>query len=400
MHSNRKPIILIVVGNYLPGFKAGGILRSVANIVDHLHDRFDFLVITRDRDVGDERPYADLAAGQWLTAGNAKVFYLAPTSAGMAELAAIAKGQHYDVLYLNSFFEPLCVRMLLNTRLGRVARRPVVLAPRGEFAWASLRLKYAKKWLFIAAARMARLFRHVVWHAASTEEAAAIGAVMKVPGTAIVVAEDLPTRSRVPATVGPMVSGPAGDALQVVFLSRISPEKNLDFVLRVLSRTRVRINLDIIGPLENKSYWQACQPLIERMPRNVTVRYRGVIQPRDAMSTLACYDVMFFPSGGESYGHVIAEALAVGTPVLTSTNTPWRDLEKRGLGWDLPLEDPLAFVRSLEQFAALDPASRADRRVAAREAASALLDGAAAADAHARMFYGALQAERDRTIEP
>jgi len=400
MYSNRKPTILIVVGNYLPGFKAGGILRSVVNIVEHLHDRFDFLVITRDRDVGDDQPYAGIVTGQWVTVGNAKVHYLSPGSAGLAALAAVASQQHYDVLYLNSFFEPLCIRMLLNSRLGRVAARPVVVSPRGEFAWASLRLKYPKKLLFISAARLARLFKRVVWHAANAEEAADIGAVMNVRRREMVLAGDLPTLNQNLENGDPTEPLPAEDGLRIVFFSRISPEKNLDFVLRVLAATRIRASLDIIGPLENKDYWAACQRLIDHMPRNVTVRHRGTIRPSEAVFTLARYDLMFFPSGGESYGHVIAEALTVGTPVLTSTHTPWRDLEQKGLGWDLPLHDPAAFVRCLEQFAALDDASRADRRVAAREAARELLTGTDASDAHARLFYRALKTGRDMPIEP
>lgn len=392
MVTERKPVILIVVGNYLPGFKAGGILRSVVNIVEHLRDRFDFLIVTRDRDVGDDKPFPGLVTGQWLPVGNAEVCYLSPGSAGMAALAEVANGRHFDVLYLNSFFEPLCIRMLLNAKLGRFAARPVVVSPRGEFAWASLRLKYPKKLLFILVARLVRLFKGVIWHAANAEEAAAIGSVMKVPSAGVAVAEDLPTLGQHAETDVSTDSDGAMDGLGIVFLSRISPEKNLDFVLKVLATTRIRANLDIIGPPENAAYWQACQRLVDQMPRNVTVRYRGTIHPTEAVSTLARYDVMFFPSGGESYGHVIAEALTAGTPVLTSTNTPWRDLEKRGLGWDLPLDDPSAFVRCLEQLAAIDPVARSSRRVAARGAARELLNGSEAADAHAQMFLGALQA--------
>lgn len=400
MHPDRKPIILIVVGNYLPGFKAGGILRSVANIVDHLHDRFDFLVLTRDRDVGDEQPYAGLATGEWLPVGNARVYYLPPGSEGMAALAAVANEQDYDVLYLNSFFEPLCVRMLLNVRLGRVMPRPVIVSPRGEFAWASLRLKYPKKRLFITLARLVGLYQRVTWHAANADEAAAIASVMNAPRARVVVAEDLPTSCQKVEMAGSMVSGQEEEGLRIVFLSRISPEKNLDFALRVLAKTRIRASLDIFGPLENRDYWQVCQRLVEQMPQNVTVRQRGAIPPFEVMPTLACYDLMFFPSGGESFGHVIAEALTVGTPVLTSTNTPWRNLEKMGLGWDLPLADPGAFVHCLEQFAALDRGSRATLRTAARLAARELLSGSEAADAHDEMFHGAMQACRLREGEP
>jgi glycosyltransferase involved in cell wall biosynthesis len=96
---------------------------------------------------------------------------------------------------------------------------------------------------------------------------------------------------------------------------------------------------------------------------------------------------------------VIAEALAVGTPVLTSTMTPWRDLESQGLGWDLPLEDPSAFARCLEQLAEMDPDSRVARRAIAQVKARALLAGHEAAEAHALMFMRALEARRGTAIE-
>jgi len=52
-----KPRILVVTGHYLPGFKAGGPLRSVANLVNCLRDEFEFLILTSDRDLGDTEAY-------------------------------------------------------------------------------------------------------------------------------------------------------------------------------------------------------------------------------------------------------------------------------------------------------------------------------------------------------
>ena len=57
---NYKPIILVFIGNYLPGYKAGGILRNIANTVDHLSEEFEFKIVTRDRDLGDEKPYQNI----------------------------------------------------------------------------------------------------------------------------------------------------------------------------------------------------------------------------------------------------------------------------------------------------------------------------------------------------
>lgn len=60
---------------------------------------------------------------------------------------------------------------------------------------------------------------------------------------------------------------------------------------------------------------------------------------------------------------MIAEALSVGTPVLISDQTPWRKLAAVGLGHDLPLAEPGAFVRVIESAAKLTPAQRQQQRV-------------------------------------
>jgi glycosyltransferase involved in cell wall biosynthesis len=55
-----------------------------------------------------------------------------------------------------------------------------------------------------------------------------------------------------------------------------------------------------------------------------------------------------FPTHGGNYGHVIAELLSVGTPVLLSDQTPWRDLTIDGLGRDLALENMDGFVKVIK----------------------------------------------------
>ena len=49
------------------------------------------------------------------------------------------------------------------------------------------------------------------------------------------------------------------------------------------------------------------------------------------------------PTFGENFCHVIREALSAGCPVLISDQTPWRNLQECGAGWDLPLEAPDQF---------------------------------------------------------
>jgi hypothetical protein len=48
-----KPTILILNEYYLPGYKAGGPIRSISNLVSWLGDDFNFKIITTDRDYLD-----------------------------------------------------------------------------------------------------------------------------------------------------------------------------------------------------------------------------------------------------------------------------------------------------------------------------------------------------------
>ena len=71
------------------------------------------------------------------------------------------------------------------------------------------------------------------------------------------------------------------------------------------------------------------------------------------VKTLEKYDVFFFPTKGENYGHVIAEALCAGLPIVIADTTPWRNLQNLGIGWDLPLSNPDAFSAALDELATM-----------------------------------------------
>ena len=45
-----KPKVLIFIDWYKPGFKAGGPIQSVSNIVSQLGKDYEFYIITRDTD--------------------------------------------------------------------------------------------------------------------------------------------------------------------------------------------------------------------------------------------------------------------------------------------------------------------------------------------------------------
>ena len=373
---SKRPVILTFIGHYLPGYKAGGILRITVNTVDHLCDDFEFRIVTRDHDLGEAQRYPGVETGQWQKVGNAKVNYLPPQSCTIRGIMNVIDSNPHDILYLNSYFDPLTIKTLANRRFRKTGFKPVIVAPWGEFGWASLKQKYAKKFLFICAAKLWGLYRNVTWRASSEFEKADIMKVMGIRSEEIRVIGDLPIKDIPDASddaLFPLQSD--NGVLRVVFLSRISREKNLDYALRILRRVKAKVLFDIYGPAENEAYWRECQELIRQLPSNVKAEYLGRVEANQVVNVFGRYDLFLFPTGGEAYGHVIAECLTAGTPVLLSTETPWRGLRDDGLGWDIDLTQEDSFVEVIEKHALLSYEERRKMRSAVRrKTAHRLLD--------------------------
>src|SRR5699024_6447779 len=89
--------------------------------------------------------------------------------------------------------------------------------------------------------------------------------------------------------------------LNIVFLSRISPMKNLHGALKLLTHVDCPVSYDIYGPIEDKDYWQRCQNLIQALPEHIKVNYKGGLTPPEVIPTLSEYDLFFMPTKGENY---------------------------------------------------------------------------------------------------
>ncbi len=225
--------ILTIIPHYLPGYKAGGPIRSLTNFVERLGDDFCINILTSDRDLGDEQPYPSLITRTWQKVGKANVLYLPNDQFNLVHWYRWLTCLDYDVIYLNSFFSILTIKTLLLRRLGLLPCRSVVIAPRGEFSSGALTLKQNKKRLFIFIAKITGIYRNITWQASSKYEAHDIR--MTVGSQVIYTAPNLPSQTQKNSTErnnSPIKK--SGDA-SIVFLSRIHRTKNLDFVLNLFS---------------------------------------------------------------------------------------------------------------------------------------------------------------------
>lgn len=330
--------ILTFVNSYLPGYKSGGAIRTLAGMTEWLGDDLRFLLITQDRDLGDEMPYPNVHVDAWQNVGKARVFYASPRSMSVVELRRLMRSTEYDMLYLNSFFHPeFTFKPLMLRSLGQVPRRPVILAPRGEFSPGAIQLKAARKSLFVQFVKGLGLTREVIWHASTEQERDEIRSWFP-DAEQILVARDLVAPSAehsVRTGARTKVSG----SLRAVFISRISRKKNLLGALQILRSVQGEVHLNIYGPIEDSRYWEECQGAIHILPPNVTVAYQGVVEHGSVHTVLQQHHVLFFPTFGENFGHVVLEALVAGCLVLTSDQTPWSALRLHGVGWTISLRE-------------------------------------------------------------
>jgi glycosyltransferase involved in cell wall biosynthesis len=373
-----KPKILCFTDYYLPGFRGGGPIRTIANMVAHLNDEFEFWIVTRDRDLLANVSYPNILVDDWNIVGNAKVFYASPTNFSFIGVLRLLRSMPFDILYLNSFFSPvMTIQPLLIHYFGLCRQTPVVLAPRGEFSSGAMALKKTKKDLYFALIKLLKLYRGLIWQASSEFEVNDIkntlaligvrGAIMNAPDLLSALNNQL--REILPVLVDSEAQLPKlriPGPLRLVFLSRISPKKNLDYLLRALVKVKMPVELSIYGPDEDALYWALCKDLIKILPRHVTITYHGEVNYEDVARSFAVHDLFVFPTRGENFGHVIYEALSVGTSVLVSDQTPWQ-ADSRGALQVLALDHPDAWTDAINQWAAFDDPSFSERRAAAKQ---------------------------------
>jgi len=358
--------VLVFLRHYLPGFHWGGPIRTISNMVDQVGEDIAFRIVTTDRDYGSPERFPDIRPGEWSPVGHASVLYVRHGGLTPHFVRHLLVTERHDVLYVNSFFDPRfsMLPVSMNRSLG-IRAAPMIVAPRGEFSLGALALKHVRKRAFIGLGRASGLYRRVLWHASTELEAHDIRRELRGSAESIHVARNLAAAGGYPLDSDDRRPPVEAGVLRICFLSRVTPKKNLDYALRVLRRVSTRVDFSIYGPILDRTYWARCSALLEELPGNVRATYEGPVRPERVPRVIAANHLLFLPTRGESFGHVILESLSTGTPVLISDQTPW---SSAGLGCRaISLDDLPKFADSIEETAAwtgeqFDRARREARR--------------------------------------
>lgn len=374
-----RPTILVLLGCFQPGNEATGPNQSMIGMAQVLSDRFRFKVIGEA--VEGEEP------GRWSRLDGIDRLAVQPLAVSARGLRKAINGTSHDLLVTNGFFDRvMTIPTLVMRRLGMIARKPMLLAPRGEFSPGALALGAQRKRAWLSLAQRMGLLDQVHFHATGEEEAVNLRRTLG-PGASILIG---PNVRLLPPLPGRSADRPLSP-LRIAFLSRIDRMKNLDFLLDRVAEAGIEIRLDLYGPVSDPQYWRECQTRIDALPATVACTWHGAVPRSEVLGKLADADLFFLPTRGENYGHSIVDSLTAGTPVLISDRTPWRDVEAAGAGWSLPLDQPQAYVAALRQIDGETGALRSRRRAAARHYAECKINPAATGDLMAKCLNAAME---------
>ena len=380
----KKKKILIFIDWFLPGYKAGGPVRSMANMVEYLASEYDFFIVTRNTDYLETEPYKDIEYNSWVNfQSGVKVFYASVEFQNKKIFKKLIQEENFDIAYVNGIYSwKFSILPLIVLKKSRIKK--VVVASRGMLAQSAINVKSDKKRIFLKVAKLLGLYNGVTFHVTNEKEKedvkSALGKDVKT-----VIATNLPRKNFMPFNK----INKSANELKLVSLARIAPEKNTLYAIEKFAELAVKsgtITFDIYGQIYNKEYWKRCETIIDLLPENIKVSYKGTIPAEEVGTTIQKYHALFMPTRGENFGHVILESLSAGRPVLISDQTPWRELDRKKAGWDLVLQDNQIWIEKIKELIVMDDKEYQQWSSGARELAEEYVSSPELLEGYRRMF--------------
>jgi glycosyltransferase involved in cell wall biosynthesis len=255
--------------------------------------------------------------------------------AGKVALDAAMSRELPEILHIHGLWDMLTHWAASAARKAKV---PLVIQPRGMLEPWALEWKARKKRLALLLYQRKDLETACVLVATAEQEAENFRRFgLKQPVAILPNGVDLSHASCDRSQEGFRTRiGASAGVKKALFLSRVHPKKGLTNLLKAWSGLDTRgWILQLAGPNEGEHLAEVLL-LARQLGLGDQVQYIGEFNDDAKWSVYANADLFILPTFSENFGIVVAEALAAGLPVITTTGTPWQDLETHHCGWWVP----------------------------------------------------------------
>lgn len=249
--------------------------------------------------------------------------------------AAVEAVAAADAMHLHVLWDPAQLA-LAHAAVARGV--PFVQSPHGMLADWSVRQKRLKKSLFYTSFGRRLLDRAAfVCTTAQGELDQSQKRHPHTPGRVIPLVFDLaPYRERpTPDLARKHLPLPSTERPTMLYLSRLHYKKRPDLLVaaaRALRDMGHRFNIVFAGPLD-REYKTGLMEYAKRIGVDDITTVLGMVPAEYKPSLFAACDVFVLPTSMENFGFVYFEALASGTPVITTKGTDtWHEIEASGGG--------------------------------------------------------------------
>lgn len=264
-----------------------------------------------------------------------------------------------DIIHLHGAWIPANIQIAARARR---AKRRYIISPHGMLDDWCMSYHAARKHVFLSLAGRTFFERAVaIFFCAQGELEQAAHYIDNSAGRVVPAAMDLTpfTNLAGPAQARDEIAGASGDGPLVLFLSRVDHKKGLEVLLDAMSliaKRRTPVPLVIAGTGEPR-YVDKLKAQAAALGIADNVHFVGLVRGSAKVSLFERASLLALPTKQENFGLVLTEALAAGTPVITTKNVDiWPELEACNGGLIVD-RTPEAFAAAIESL--LDDPERA-----------------------------------------
>ncbi|QXP60666.1 glycosyltransferase [Olleya sp. HaHaR_3_96] len=312
--------ILFPIRVFYPA-QTGGPANTVYWLAKELAKSNEVYVVTTSKDINKEL----ISENRWIDLNGINVVYVTNHKIPvLIYLHSFKKIVKTDVIHLNSLFDLSSLPIAL---FGLLFRKKIIWSVRGELEEYALGYGHFRlKKIFLSIIN--NISKKIIFHATSDSE---VSNILNRFGEKTNVFK-LPNYMILPEKIQKVLV-----KKQLLFVGRVHPIKSIDKLLTALAVSEVFLKSDFIfkiAGIGDIGYMnQITSLIIDLKLSHKVVFLKRRIEGKEKEVLYAESYFSFLVSESENFGAVVTEAMAQGTPVVTSKGTPWQILEKEGIGF-------------------------------------------------------------------